>query len=108
MPNLGWWLQRIAINKLESRGFRASSLSTYDFATLYTTLSHNLIKDKLVDVIIERFFHMEGSIYIACIDRHAFFTSYAVRNYNSWFVRMREDVSYLLDNFYIRFGSEFI
>ena len=25
---------------------RASSLSTYDFSTLYTTLSHNLIKDK--------------------------------------------------------------
>ena len=26
-----------------------SSLSTYDFSTLYTTLPHNLIKVKLVD-----------------------------------------------------------
>ena len=38
------------LNKLKSRGFRASSLSTYDFSTLYTTLPHNLIKDKLVDL----------------------------------------------------------
>ena len=39
------------LNKLKSRGFCASSLSTYDFSTLYTTLLHNLIKDKLVDLI---------------------------------------------------------
>ena len=43
------------LNKRKSRGFRASSLSTYDFSTLYTTLPHNLIKDKLVD-LIERTF----------------------------------------------------
>ena len=33
------------LNKLKSRGFRATSLSTYDFSTLYTTLPHNLIKE---------------------------------------------------------------
>ena len=48
------------LKKLKSRGFRASSLSTNDFSTLYTTLPHNLIKDKLVD-LIERTFQMEGS-----------------------------------------------
>ena len=53
------------------------------FSTLYTTLPHNLIKDKLVD-LIERTFKREGSFYIACNDRNAFFTSDAVRNYNSW------------------------
>ena len=41
-----------------------SRLSTYDLSTLYTTLSHNLIKDKLVD-LIERTFQREGSVYIA-------------------------------------------
>ena len=39
------------LNKLKSRGFHTSRLSTYDFSTLYTTLTHNLIKDKLVDLI---------------------------------------------------------
>ena len=68
------------INKLKSQGFCAASLSTYDFSILYTTLSHNLINDKLVD-LIERIFEREGYLYIACNDRHASFTSDAVRNY---------------------------
>ena len=34
------------LNKLKSRGFLASGLSTYDFSTLYTTLPHNLIKEE--------------------------------------------------------------
>ena len=42
-------------SKLKSRGFRATSLSTYDFSTLYNTLPHNLIKEKLLD-LIERAF----------------------------------------------------
>ena len=55
--NLFWSIKNscVVLNKLKSRGFRASSLSTYDFSTLYTALPHNLIKDKLVD-IIERTF----------------------------------------------------
>ena len=44
---------------------------------MHTTLPHNRIKDKLVD-LIERIFQKEGSLYIACNDRHAFFTSDAV------------------------------
>ena len=32
------------LSKLKCSGFRATSLSTYDFSTLYTTLPHNLIK----------------------------------------------------------------
>ena len=53
--NLFWSIKNSCeiLNKLKSRGFRASSLSTYDFATLNTTLPHNLIKDKLVDLIRE-------------------------------------------------------
>ena len=35
------------LNKLKSIGFLASGLSIYDFSTLYTTLPHNLIKEKL-------------------------------------------------------------
>ena len=39
------------LNNLKYRGFLASSLSTYDFSTLYTTLPHNLIKEKLTELI---------------------------------------------------------
>ena len=48
-----------------------TSLSTYDFSTLYTNLPHRLIKDKLID-LIERTSNREGSSYIACNDRNAF------------------------------------
>ena len=51
-----------------------TSLSTYDFSTLYTTLPHSLIKDKLID-LIERTFKREGSPSHACNDINAFFTS---------------------------------
>ena len=87
-------------------GFRASSLSTYEFSTLYTTLPHNLIKDKLVD-LTERTFQREDSFYIACNDRNAFITSDAVRIYNLWSCQKEcESLTFLLDNIYIRFGSK--
>ena len=91
---------------MKSRGFRASSLSTYDFSTLYTTLLHNLIKDILVD-LIEKKIQREGSLYTACNDRHALFTSDAVRNYNLWSCqKMCGALTFLLDNIYIGFGSK--
>ena len=31
------------LNKLKARDFNVTSLSTYDFSTLYTTLPHNLL-----------------------------------------------------------------
>ena len=39
------------LSKLKDIGYQATSLSTYDFSTLYTTLPHNLIKEKLNDLI---------------------------------------------------------
>ena len=51
--NLFWSIKNSCevLNKLKSRGFRVFSLSTYEFSTLYTTLPHNLIMDKLGDFI---------------------------------------------------------
>ena len=39
------------LDKLKARDFNMTSLSTYDFSTLYTTLPHKLIKDNLIDLI---------------------------------------------------------
>ena len=50
--NLYWSIKNSGkiLNKLKSRGFLTSGLSTYDFSTLYTTLPHNLIKEKLAEL----------------------------------------------------------
>ena len=60
------------LNKLKSRGFRATSLSTHDFSTLYRTLSHNLIEEKLID-LIESTFQREDSPLLVMIGKHFFF-----------------------------------
>ena len=60
------------LNKLKSRGFQASGLSTYDFSTLYTTLPHKLIKEKLTE-LIEQTFNREGSLYLSCNDKMPFY-----------------------------------
>ena len=71
------------LNKLKSGGFRATSLSTFDFSTLYTTLPHNLIKEKLIN-LIEWTFKRDGSPYIACNERQAFFTSEDTKRCGIW------------------------
>ena len=60
------------LTKLKDIGYQATSLSTYDFSTLYTTLPHNLIKEKLLDLIERTFYKKEGKLYLACNDKKAF------------------------------------
>ena len=106
--NLFWSIKNSVevLNKLKPRGFRATSLSTYDFSTLYTTLPHNLIKEKLIN-LIEWTFKREGSPYIACNERQAFFTFEDTKRYKLWSCQnVCEALIYLLDNIYIRFGTK--
>ena len=61
------------LSKLKDIGYQATSLSTYDFSTLYTTLPHNLIKEKLLDLIEQTFYKTEGELYLASYEKKAFF-----------------------------------
>ena len=74
------------LNKLKSRGFLASSKSTYDFSSLYTTLPHNLIKEKLTE-LIEQTFNRESSLYLACNDKNAFLLLNNLNDINCGHVR---------------------
>ena len=57
--------------------------------------------------LIESIFRREGSVYISCNDRYAFFTSDAIRNYNLWSrQKVCEALTFFLDNIYIRIGSK--
>ena len=93
-------------NKLKTKGFPASTISTYDFSTLYTTLPHNLIRNQLVD-LIENTFRLEEALYLACNEEHASFASNEHEKYDLWsFQKVTDALIYLLDNIYIRFGSK--
>ena len=81
-------------------------MSTYDFSTLSTTLPYNIIKEKLTE-LIEQTFNREGSLYLACNDKNAFFTSEQPKRYKLWSCQKKCDaLHYLLDNIFIRFGSK--
>ena len=65
-----------------------TSLSTYAFSTLYTTLPHNLIKNKLID-LIERTFQREDSPNLACNDRNMhFLLQKNLKKYHAWSCQM--------------------
>ena len=92
------------LNKLKTKGFQASTISTYDFSTLYTTLPHNFIRNQLVD-LIENTFRREEALYLACNEERAFFAS--DKKYDLWpCQKVTDALFYLLDNIYIRFGSK--
>ena len=98
-------LMMLSIN-LNLKTFHASKLSTYDFSTLYTTLPHHLIKDKLID-LINRTFIRENTQYLACNEECAFFTSDVYNNHNLWSCqKVCDALVYLLVNIFIRFGTK--
>ena len=73
---------------------------------LYTSLPHNLIKEKLTE-LIEQSFNREGSLYLACNDKYAFFTSEQPKRYKLWSCQKMCDALHdLLGNVFIGFGSK--
>ena len=108
--NLFWSIKNSGeiLNKMKSRGFLASGLSSYDFSTLYITctLPHDLIKVKFTE-LIEQTFNREGSLYLACNDKNAFFNSEQPKQYKLWSCqKMCDALHYLLVIIFIRFGSK--
>ena len=75
-----------------------------------TTLPHNLIKEKLLDLIERAFkyvFKNEGTLNLACNDKKAFFNSTDHKRYKLLFCQdVCDALSYLLDNVYNRFGNK--
>ena len=92
------------LNKLKSKGFKAFTFSTYDFSTLYTTLPHHLIENKLI-YLTEHAFSRQKALYLASNDQRAFFTSDVYKNHNVWSCQnVCEALVYLLGNIFVRFG----
>ena len=73
-------------------------------------MPHNLIKEKLLDLIehaFKKFYKKEGTLCLACNDKKAFFTSTDHRGYKLWSCQnVCDALSHLLDYIYIRFGNK--
>ena len=105
--NLFWYVKNSGeiLNKSNSKGFLASSVSTYDFSTLYTTLPHNLIKEKLTQ-LTEQTFNREGSLNLACNEKRVFFTSEQPKRFKLWSIQKVCDAQYYFLDTILRFGSK--
>ena len=80
-------------------------MSTNDF-TLYTSLPHNLIKDKLID-LIEITFQRKGSPYLEYKDRNAFLLRKTLKKYHAWSCQnVCDALTFLFDNIFIRLGTK--
>ena len=95
-------LSGAVLSKLKSRGFRATSLSSDDFFTLYTTLPHNLKKKNfliLLSVALKRSSKMKVHFILHVTTTKPFFTSTDHRGNKLWSCHNVCDVfSYLLGN----------
>ena len=83
--NLFWSIENSGeiLNKFKSRGFLASGLSTYVFSIIYTTSPHNLIEEKLTE-LIEQTFNRERSLIWLVMIKMPFFTSEQPKRYKLW------------------------
>ena len=93
------------LDKLNNIQDSFASVDSYDFSTLYTTLPHHLIKDKL-SYLIKWSFDKCGSQFICCNSFHAFFCDNKHDKYTNWtYEDLTNALKFLLDNIYVRFGN---
>ena len=98
------------LERLKSHSLsRISSLKTYDFSTLYTTIPHDKLKTTLEAIIHNTFIHRNGQHrykYIVIKNTMAYFVkehSDAPQKYTE--VEVINMLNFLLDNIYVSFGG---
>ena len=91
---------RWVTNKLKSSSVRATNVSTFDVPTLFTTLPHYVIKEKLIYIIEKkRKNHREGSLYLHVMTG---MLSEWNKRYTLWSCqKVCEVLIFLLNNVYI-------
>ena len=85
-----------------------NSIHTFDFSTLYTTIPHNKLKDRLSSLIKKAFFHKNGSRryeYIAIKRNLGYFTNNSDAKLKYSDVEVIQMLYFLIDNIFIKFAG---
>ena len=83
----------------------AHCISTWDFSTLYTTIPHVLLKEKMSS-LVDFAFGKEKKTYIAANKDRAFWTNKLVKRYKCVTAQVLKDyINYLIDNIYVTLGN---
>ena len=99
------------LENLSSRSFQSvSSVKTYDFSTLYTTLPHSDLKSRLKDLIFHCFLKKNGTRrykFLVFGHNSTYFVKYhtdAAKKYTEFdIVNM---LNFLVDNIFVEFGGQ--
>ena len=80
------------------------SMATYDFKTLYTSIPHNLLKEK-IKCFVERVFRRKGKKFIIPTKSGAYFTN--KRNTKGWdSSQLVNCINFIVDNSYVVFTNK--
>lgn len=83
-----------------------TNITTYDFSTLYTSLPHDKIKNKL-KMLIKWTFNREGKQFLATRQNNSFFTNINYdKGFKSWTcIELCNALSFLIDNIFVEFDD---
>ena len=90
---------------------RATSIRTFDFSTLYTSIPHDLLKSRINSIINNAFKYKNGATgytHIKVGRNKSYFTSDPLNGDNKYTAsHICKIVEFLVDNIYVRFGGQF-
>ena len=108
------WILKNSTNLLSSLGHldvhRATSIQTFDFSTLYTSIPHDLLKSHMNSIINNAFKHKNGATrytHINVCRNKSYFTSDPLNGDNKYTANdICKMIEFLVDNIYVRFGGQ--
>ena len=108
------WIVKNSINLLSSLGHlgvhRATSIQTFDFSTLYNSISHDLLKSRMHYIINNAFKHKNGATrytHIKVGRNKSYFTSDPLNGYSKYTANdICKMTEFVVDNIYVRFGGQ--
>ena len=108
------WIPKNSTNLLSSlshlRVHRATSIQTFDFSTLYTSIPHDLLTSRMNNIINNAFKHKNGATrytHIKVGRNKSYLTSDPLNGDNKYTVNdICKMIEFLVDNIYVRFGGQ--
>ena len=108
------WILKNSTNLLSSLGHlgvhRATSIQTFGFSTLYTSIPHDLLKSRMNNIINSAFKHTNGATRYSHIKvgrNKNYFTSDPLNGENKYTASDTcKMIELLVDNVYVRFGEQ--
>ena len=108
------WILKNSTNLLSSLRHlgvhRATSIQTFDFSTLYTSIPHDLLKSRMNSIINNAFKHEHGATrytHIKVCRNKSYFTSDPLNADNKYTANdICKMIEFLVDNIYVGFGGQ--